>query len=111
MLLATNPWDLDLILIGGEGEPDEFGNWSDGDTETTVMACEEQISRSEFYQAAQSGIRPARLFIIHTFEYDDQQRVKIDGHVYSVVRTFERNSEELELYVERKVGDDDGRSN
>lgn len=100
-----NSWDVDLVLIGNETTEDEFGNQISNGKRTEVQASEFQVSRYEFYQAAKAGIRASRGFVIHTFEYDNEQMVEVDGVSYSVIRTFKLNADELEIYVEDKVGD------
>lgn len=102
-------WDTDLTLLGAATyHDDEYGNQIAVPAEQVVQAAEQQISRQEFYQAAQAGIRPARMFVVHPFEYHGEDRVRVDGNTYSVIRTFQRSDDELELYVEQKVADRDG---
>lgn len=105
-----NEYDEDIILIGGviSDETDVFGNPIDGTVKTTVQATKKEVSQSEFYQAAQANIRPAAEFIVHTFEYSGEQLVEWQGCRYSVIRTYQRNDDEIEIYLESKVGDLNG---
>jgi len=89
-------------------ESDAYGNQTPTEVKTLVQSSEEQLSRAEFYQAAQAGIRPSRMFVVHSFEYGGEQVIIADNQRYSVIRTFQRNADELELYVESKVGDQSG---
>lgn len=96
-------WADDLTLVKQTRETDDYGNRKAVETLSTIQANKKDIMRNEFYQAAQAGIRPAFLFIIHPFEYDDETIVIYEGKRYTVVRQFQRSDDELELYVERKV--------
>lgn len=104
-----NEYDEDITLIGGVAdETDEFGNPIDEVIRTVVQASKKEVSQSEFYQAAQSNIRPSIEFIIHVFEYSGEQLVEWNSVKYSVIRTYQRNDDEIELYLEQKVGDQNG---
>ncbi|MFD1398654.1 phage head closure protein [Lacticaseibacillus suilingensis] len=96
-------WSEDAVLIGKTFEPDQYGNQVATVTEDTVQASKKELSMSEFYAAAQAGIRPEVELIVHAFEYDGQQTVKWNGITYSLIRTYQRNADEVELYLERKV--------
>lgn len=97
-------WDKEVTLIGAMFyRTDEYGNQIPEDTSTTVMACYKPISQSEFYVAAQAGIRPATELIVHTFEYGGETEVEYQGERYTVIRVYERDNDETELYLEKKV--------
>lgn len=98
-------WSEDVTLIGMACEPDSIGNQVPTETKSVVQGSKKELSMSEFYAAAQAGIRPTVELIVHSFEYDDQQAVEWRGHRYTVIRTYQRNADEVELYLERKVSD------
>lgn len=103
-------WTEDIYLIGSEEtESDAYGNPIVSTSKKLVQATEKQLNRYEFYTAAQAGIRPSKMFVIHSFEYDGEQKIEADGTIYSVIRTYQINDDELEVYVERKVGEASGR--
>ncbi|MBS7863765.1 phage head closure protein, partial [Streptococcus suis] len=46
----------------------------------TVLLCRKKsITRSEFYQANQAGIRPSLVVDIRNFEYDNQELAEFEG--------------------------------
>ena len=101
-------WDLDLILIGSEDFiSDAIGNQIPAEKETQVMGYEDRLSRNEFYQAGQSGITLAKLFVIHPYEYSNQNLVKFEGQMYTIIRTYQRDYEELEIVCQVKLGEAD----
>lgn len=91
--------------------PDEFGNYVAMYQEPRfVYADKRSITRSEFYNAAQSGMKPEIVFTINRFEYHDEHTVEFGGVLYTVIRTYESNpksgtavDETLELVCERKI--------
>jgi len=76
--------------------------------ETSVLAIEVPVARSEFYSASQSGIRPEYEFIINPAEYAGQEEVEItvnnDSVCLDVYRVYEVNPDQLEIYCRRAIG-------
>ena len=69
------------------------------------MAYEDNVSRGEFYQAGQNGIENIHLFIIHPYEYSRENYLKFEGNKYKIIRTYQRNYEELEVICRLNLGD------
>ena len=99
-------WDLEVALLAEDGYTQEKGkiNKTVKYSETELLAYEKQIGRSELYYAGQSNIELTKIIVIHAFEYDNQQLVKIDGIVYQVINTYKISNEELELKLKAKKG-------
>lgn len=100
-----NDWSEDIVLIAETFETDEYGNQVKTGTERTIQATKRSIMMSEFYEAAQAGIRPEVSFIVHPYEYEGEQVVRYKNMNYSVIRLYEKNDEELEIYLQKKLGD------
>ncbi|MED4783445.1 phage head closure protein [Brevibacillus choshinensis] len=97
----TYDYELTLILPG-RVEQDEIGNEIPVDPiETTILCDLKSVSRSEFYNAAATGLRPELVFVIHKYEYNGERLVEFDGKRYNVLRTYATGIEELELMCER----------
>lgn len=99
-------WDLEVSLLAEDGYVQEKGkiNKTIKYKETELLAFEKQIGRAELYYAGQSNIELTKIIIIHAFEYDNQQLVKIDGIVYHVINTYKISNEQLELKLKAKKG-------
>jgi len=69
-----------------------------------IYCTKKSIKQSEFYQASQVGLKPE--FVIETsmFDYSGQEEIEVDGVLYKVYRTFERDDEIIELYCIKKAG-------
>lgn len=101
-----NTWSDDITLIQSGYTTDKFGNQVSKDIRRTIQATRKNISRAEFYQAGQAGIRPSTMFVVHPYEYEDETKVEYNGKRYSVVRVYQLDDDELELYVERKINNE-----
>ncbi|HEM2575423.1 TPA: phage head closure protein [Streptococcus suis] len=70
----------------------------------TVLLCRKKsITRSEFYQANQTGIRPSLVVDIHSFEYDNQELAEFEGKRYHILKTYPVDLETLELTMTEKL--------
>lgn len=74
-------------------------------TEKEVQVyCEvNSISQSEFFAAADTELKPEYRFTVFFGDYNGEKAVKYHGSRYAIYRTY-RNSDDMELYAERKVG-------
>ena len=99
-------WDLEVSLLAEDGYTQEKGkiNKTVKYKETELLACEKQIGRSELYYAGQSNTELTKIIVIHTFEYSNEQLVKIDGIIYQVINTYKISNEQLELKLKAKKG-------
>ena len=100
-------YDNELILITpGRIEEDELGNQIPIDpVETPIYCGVKSIGRTEYYNAAATGLRPEIIFVVHAYEYDEQKQIRFDGVEYRVMRTYEVDFEELELTCEKVAAD------
>ena len=100
-------YDYELILVNPGGIiEDDLGNQIPVEPSTLPVLCRLQsVGRNEFYNAAANGMRPEMVFIIHALEYSGQQVVKYNGITYRVIRTYQTDTEEIELTCERVTAD------
>lgn len=79
----------DVAILKSYGTPtfDEYGNEIPTITETTVFVQPRGVYSSEYYNAAQLGLKPSiTLFISNRLDYDGQKELTFDGRDYSVIR-------------------------
>lgn len=76
----------------------------DGVTTRDIFCRKENVKRSEWLSVAHLGRKAAWCVIIWADEYDGETAAILDGVRYSIYRTYQGNPEELELYLEQKVG-------
>jgi SPP1 family predicted phage head-tail adaptor len=98
-------YDYELTLIGETYTEDEIGNQIPVEIETVILCGLKSVSRNEFYNAAVNDLKPERVFVIHPYEYDNQKKVEFEGERYRVIRTYQKDIEEMELIVEKVAGD------
>ena len=92
-----------LTLVAQTITNDQYGNEVATEGETTVFCEVDSITQSEFYQAANTELNPEYKFTIFFGDYDGQPIVIYNGQRYAIYRSY-RTGDNLELYVERKIG-------
>lgn len=83
---------------------DKYGQDVPTNTKAEVFCDVHSISRQEFFNAGRNGLNPQYVFSIFKGEYAGERVVEYNGQTYSVYRTYETDSDYIELYVERKGG-------
>lgn len=76
--------------------------------ETSVLAIEVPIGRTEFFSGGQAGILPEYEFLINPAEYsgEEEAEILVNGVTIglSIYRIYERNADQLEIYCQRAAG-------
>lgn len=99
-------WDLEVSLLAEDGYVQEKGkiNKTIKYKEIELFAFEKPIGRAEIYYAGQSNTELTKIIVIHSFEYSDEQLVKIGNTYYQIINTYKISNEELELKLKSKKG-------
>ena len=98
-----------IAILKAYGTPsfDEYGNETTPVTETTVYVQPRGVYQSEFYNAAQIGLKPSlTLFIANKADYSGQKVLTYEGREYSVIRvdwTAQRDG--ISLVCEERINE------
>ena len=99
-----------ILKSYGASTFDEYGNEIQTVNETTVFVQPKGVYSSEYYNAAQIGLKPSiTLFIANRLDYDGQKELTFDGKDYSVIRvdwTAQRDG--ISLICEERVNHGNG---
>jgi SPP1 family predicted phage head-tail adaptor len=94
-------------VLKAYGEPtfDAEGNEIPTITETTVFVQPRGVYSSEFYNAAQLGLKPSvTLFIANRTDYSDQKIIEYEGRDYDVIRVdWNAQRDGISLICEERV--------
>lgn len=76
-----------ILKAYGTATYDAYGNETVSVTETTVFVQPRGVYQSEFYNAAQIGLKPSlTLFISNREDYSGQKVLTYEGTEYDVIR-------------------------
>lgn len=100
------PVEIKLIKHSGTAT-DEWGNPTPVAEEWTVFADRMSVGQTEFYRAGSQGLKPDLVFEIYAEEFNGADLLISGGVAYSIIRTYQRTLDRLELVCERKVANVD----
>lgn len=97
-----------LTLISQSYSADSIGQMVPTETRRDVFCNLTSVSATEFFDAAQIGLKAELRATLFAPDYQDEEIVELGGVRYSVYRTYIGKKETVELYLERKAGVSDG---
>lgn len=84
---------------------DDILNLINGETVRMVFCKVFSVSQTEFFQAAQSGMRATHKVTMLAEEYSEEKLVQLQGKRYAVNRTYRQpGNDRIELYLIEKAG-------
>lgn len=94
-----------ILKAYGEPEYDGYGNEFIPEIDTTVFVQPRGVYQSEFYNAAQLGLKPSiTLYMTNRADYDGQKVVEFEGKEYTVIRTdWNAQRDGISLICEERV--------
>jgi SPP1 family predicted phage head-tail adaptor len=97
-------WNNEITLIANKiTGKDKLKQNITEEVKTKLLCRKRSITRSEFYQANQAGLRPSLVVDIHSFEYENQELAEFDGKRYRIIKTYPIDLEILELTLMEKL--------
>lgn len=99
-----NHFDSEIKLRKITYSVDSQGFPTESVTETAVYADTNSVKRSDFYSAEANGHKVSLTFTVNVCDYSDQQEIKYDNKIYTVVRSYQTDLDHIELICERKDG-------
>jgi len=99
-----------IAILKAYGEPvyDGYGNEFIPEIDTTVFVQPRGVYQSEFYNAAQLGLKPSiTLYMTNRADYDGQKVLVYEGTEYNVIRVdWSAQRDGISLICEERVGDE-----
>lgn len=89
---------IEIAYIDNSGQ-DADGYEQNTEQRISIWAHSESSKSSEFYQAAQAGMKVERVYVVRSRSYDPRTKYVYDqGLKLQVVRTYEKGDGLLELH-------------
>lgn len=97
--------DVATLISYGNSTFDEYGNESIDTEKTTVFVQPRGVYQSEYYNAAQLGLKPSiTLQLANREDYNDEKVLEYNGRVYSVIRVdWTAQRDKISLICEERV--------
>ena len=99
---------ITIDLISKTYTIDTMGQRKPTEKSTTVYATLQSISRAEwtsYSSTGRSGLVPAYVALVFSGDYNGESVAEYEGVRYGIYRTYERDDEQVELYLEKKANE------
>lgn len=73
-------------------------------TERDVFADVTSVTGREWFDGGRNGIVPEYRITLFKYDYAGEQILRYNGITYQIYRTYDRRTDELELYVHKRKG-------
>lgn len=78
--------------------------YNDDDTFTDILCAEIPTHSAEVFKASQQGIQSVRTLVVHSDEYEYQEKCLYDDICYRIYRYYPMEDGFTELYIGQRVG-------
>lgn len=92
-------------LVEEEYAQNAFGVLEATQSRRRVFCDITSVSASEWFEGGRNGLNPEKRVKMFRFDYEGENIVEIDGIAFTVYRLYE-NKDEIELYLQRKKGNE-----
>lgn len=87
-------------------QQNEYGVFECTLKKTKVFVNVNSVSQSEWFEGGRNGLNPEFRMTMFGPDYNGERIIEVDNKQYAIYRTFMRDDEMIELYVERRKGDE-----
>lgn len=99
-----------ITLIRKAYTSDSIGQMIPIETTAEVYADIKSVSRAEFFAAGEKGLNPELVATMFAPDYSGEDTCEIENNGvkvrYSVYRTYLARNDSIELYLEKRVGNE-----
>lgn len=92
--------DVIIELLAAVFQRDADGIDRRTETSRTVFARKNSVTRDEFFAGGRNGLNPSLMFRMFAGDYHGERRLRYEGNVYAIYRTYLDKGDYIELYVE-----------
>lgn len=98
--------DVATLIANGTRSFDEYGNETISQKGREVYVQPRGIYASEFYNAAQTGLKPSITFVLtNRADYDEEKLIRYHGTLYEVIRVdWKAQHDSISLVCQERIG-------
>jgi len=97
-----------FYLVKDTFAADSIGQMVPVQTQRRVYGRIGSVTRQEWAAAGELGVKPELTLTMFGPDYQGEKTVLLNGNYYGIYRTYQATTDDLELYLEWKVGDSNG---
>ena len=94
-----------FFLLKETQTQDAIGQWIATTEKRQVFGQVTSVTASEFFAGGQNGFQPEYRIVMFGPDYEGEENLELDGEIFSIYRHYRGRNDRLELYVEKRRGD------
>lgn len=87
-------------------QQNEYGVFEATTSKKKVFVNVNSVGQNEWFEGGRNGLNPEFRMTMFGPDYNGERIIEVDNKQYAIYRTFMRDDEMIELYVERRKGDE-----
>lgn len=100
-----NRSDVAYLVVESYTQND-FGVLEKSTVKHKVYVNVTSVTGTEWFEGGRNGLNPQFRFTMFSFDYHDEKVIEYVGKQYTIYRTYYRSTDEIELYVELRKGNE-----
>lgn len=93
-----------ITLLSTQKTQNDYGVWEETPVKHDVFCQVGSVTGAEFFEGGRNGLNPEFRMKLFFGDYNGEKMLIYNGNTYSIYRTFQSDTDIIELYVERKGG-------
>lgn len=93
-------------LVSYDYQKNQYGVLERASNKRLVYVDVVSVSSSEFFEGGRNGLKPIYRFSMFEYDYNDEDVIEYNDVQYSIYRTYRKNYDQIDLYVELKKGNE-----
>lgn len=94
-----------FYLLSETRTQDAIGQWITTTEKRQVFGQITSVTASEFFAGGQNGFQPEYRIVMFAPDYEGEENLEYNGETFSIYRRYQGRNDRLELYVEKRRGD------
>ena len=96
----------EISLVTESYVPNQYGVLVPTKEERRVFANVTSVTGTEWFEGGRNGLNPEFRMLIFAPEYNGENILQYNGEYYTIYRTYETRTGIMELYVEKRKGNE-----
>ena len=93
-------------LVSERFVQNEYGVMERFTTKRTVFVDVTSVTSQEWFEGGRNGLNPQFRFSLFSADYEGEKIIEYNDVQYTVYRTYQRKTDAIELYVEKRKGNE-----
>lgn len=97
-----------MYLVTETFAPNVYGVYEKTEVRRKVFCDVSSVTQTEWFEGGRNGLNPEYRLTMFVGDYEGEQVCELNGVRYTIYRTYITKNDLIELYVEKRKGNENG---